>query len=137
MTMAERQEIEEVGSYIDPSPFPGICLDLMLFLTVDRLVSLQERIHRRCEVHADSVRLATEQFKVIKNRQQYLAALETALERMKEEDGPERSRVDLEKSWAELRVGVFKVLLPSPSVMKLFVEPVATCALDHPIIIQA
>jgi len=63
------------------------------------------------------VRLATEQFKVIKNRRQYLEALETALERIKGEDGPERSRVDLDKSYAALRVSVFKVLFSS--IMKL------------------
>lgn len=73
-------------------------------------MSPQARIAKLAVAHADQVRLATEQFKVVKNREQYIAQLETAIEHLREAGGPVRSRVDIGDMYAQLRLAVFKVL---------------------------
>jgi len=73
-----------------------------------RVPTPQIRIAKVATAHADSVKLATEQFKVVKNREQYIEQLEDAIVKLRDAGGPVRSRVDLGEMHTQLKLGVFK-----------------------------
>ena len=86
---------------------------------------IQKRTEQQNLAHVDTIRLATEKFRIVKNRDEFVKILEATIERIEIERDPVRSHVDVWQILRKAQLMLFQVRTLQQMIMFSILMPAA------------